>query len=127
MQRVEHERALARAAQPGDDDEPTEGDVEVEAGEIVLADTAQADALGRGKIDGTFLTTDNTDGRGWDKRQRGFRHGGRGGHGGRREGKLRKPGTEKRMKDEKRRAEGFKHVAAVEGRERAERPEILDF
>jgi hypothetical protein len=45
---VEDEGGFAGAAQAGDGDVAAEGDVEVEALEVVLADAAQADALGSG-------------------------------------------------------------------------------
>ncbi len=48
VKRVEHQRRLAGAAQPGDDDVFAQRQIEVEALEVVLADTAQADGLGGG-------------------------------------------------------------------------------
>ena len=46
VERVEDERALAGAAQPGDDDEAPQRQIEVEALQVVLAHATQADALG---------------------------------------------------------------------------------
>ena len=48
VQRVKHQRRFARPAQAGDDDELAQGEIEVEALEVVLADATQADGLGGG-------------------------------------------------------------------------------
>jgi hypothetical protein len=48
VQSVEHQGGLAGAAQAGDDDELAQGEIEIEALEVVLADAAQADGLGGG-------------------------------------------------------------------------------
>ncbi len=56
VERVEYQRTFARAAQAGDGDVLPEGKIEVEALEVILADTAQADTFGRGEA-GRFLTT----------------------------------------------------------------------
>ena len=47
MQRLEDERRLARAGHAGDDDVAAQGDIEVEALEVVLADATQPDAVVR--------------------------------------------------------------------------------
>ena len=49
VERIEHQRTLARAAQPGDGDVATERQIEVEPLQVVLAHAAQADALGAGR------------------------------------------------------------------------------
>ena len=51
VERVEGQRTLARAAGAGDDHEPVAGDVEVEVLQVVHPRPADADALGRGRLD----------------------------------------------------------------------------
>ena len=51
VERVEGQRALARPAGPGDDHEPVAGDVEVDVLQVVHPRPADADALGRGRLD----------------------------------------------------------------------------
>ena len=48
VQRVEHQRGLARAGHAGDDDELVQRNVEVEVLEIVLARAAHKDGVARG-------------------------------------------------------------------------------
>ena len=47
VERVEHERGLARARRAGDDDQLARGDVDVEVLQVVLARAADADRLAR--------------------------------------------------------------------------------
>ena len=47
-QRVEGQRAFARPAGPGDDDQPVAGDVEVDVLQVMHPGAANADGLGRG-------------------------------------------------------------------------------
>ena len=47
MERVENQGGFAGAAQAGDDHITAEGDIEIEALEIVLADAAEADGFER--------------------------------------------------------------------------------
>ena len=51
IERVEGQRALARPAGPGDHHEAVAGDVEVEVLQVVHPRPADADALGRGRLD----------------------------------------------------------------------------